>query len=286
MTFARPVGTAPTGPAIIGVAFQRGSVFAAAGVLAALNAEAGQILSSLTFLSPVDAIAGLAGISAVIWAAMFAAWRIGTESRRRFGGVADAGALAAVVALSFLPVSFAGQAGLLICGLYLLLTSPPRDAGRRVALVLLALTGPLIWGRILLNLFAKPILALDAHIVAAVIGTKVDGNVFDAASAGQRFVIGGLCSSVHNISLAIVLWTTAAMLFNIRIDRRYVAVGLTMVLFMFALNIARLATIGLFPAYFVFLHFGTGAALFGWAGLIGAAMLAGFGVIHAAERQR
>ena len=110
----------------------------------------------------------------------------------------------------------------------------------------------------------------------------------------QRTVLIALCFSAVficyvdrvNISLAIVLWTTAAMLFNIRIDRRYVAVGLTMVLFMFVLNIARLATIGLFPAYFVFLHFGTGAALFGWAGLIGAAMLAGFGVIHAAERQR
>ena len=286
MTFVRPVGTAPTGPAIIGTEFHRGGVFAAAGVLAALNAEAGQIISTLTFLSPLDAIAGLAGISAVIWAAMAATWKIGTESRRPFGGSTDAAVLAAVLALSFLPLSFAGQAGLLLCGVYLLITSPPQDAGRRAALVLLALTGPLIWGRILLNLFATPILAFDAHIVAGAIGTKVDGNVFSAATAGQRFVIGNLCSSVHNISLAIVLWTTAAMLFNIRIDRRYVAVGAAMVVFMFGLNIARLATIGLFPAYFTYLHFGTGAALFGWAGLISAALLAGIGVVHAAERQR
>ena len=161
-----------------------------------------------------------------------------------------------------------------------------RDAGRRAALVLLSLTGPLIWGRILLNMFAAPILSFDAHIVGAVIGTEVHGNVFAAAGAGRRFVIGDLCSSVHNISLAIVLWTTAAMLFDLRIDRRYVAVGVAMAAFMFALNIARLATIGLFPAYFTFLHFGTGAALFGWAGLIGAALLAGWGVLGAAERQR
>ena len=286
MTFARPVGTVPIRSAKSRVDLHRGSIFAAAGVLAALNAEAGQIIGTLTFQSPIEAVLGLAGISAVIWAAMAAAWKIGSESRLRFGGRADVAVLGAVIALSLLPLSFAAQAGLLLCGIYLLLTSPRWDAGRRAAFVLLALTGPLIWGRILLNLFATPILALDAHIVAGLIGTHVDGNVFNAAADGKRFVIGSLCSSVHNISLAIVLWTTAAMMFNIRVDRCYVGVGIAMALFMFALNIARLATIGLFPDHFVYLHYGTGAALFGWAGLIGAALLAGFGVVHAAERQR
>ena len=286
MTLVRPVGTVPTGPTVSRLDFSRGSVFAAAGILAALNAEATQIISTLTYQSPVEALTGLAGISAVIWVAMVAAWKIGCESRGRLRGNGDLFVLLAVAALAFLPLSFAAQGGLLLCGLYLFATSPRGDAGRRAALVLLSLTGPLIWGRILLNMFAAPILSFDAHIVGAVIGTEVHGNVFAAAGAGRRFVIGDLCSSVHNISLAIVLWTTAAMLFDLRIDRRYVAVGVAMAAFMFALNIARLATIGLFPAYFTFLHFGTGAALFGWAGLIGAALLAGWGVLGAAERQR
>ena len=286
MTFVRPVGMIPTAPAAARFELRRGSVFAAAGILAALNAQAGQIISTLTYQSPLEAITGLAGISAVIWMAMVATWMIGTESRRPFRGVADSSALATVLLLSFLPLSFAAQAGLLLCGAYLLVSSPPKNAARRAALVLLALTGPLIWGRILLNLFAAPILSFDAHIVGEVIGTRVDGNVFQAPSTGQHFVIGDLCSSVHNISLAIVLWTTAAMLFDVRIDRRYVAIGAAMAVFMFALNIARLATIGLFPGYFVFLHFGAGAALFGWAGLIGAALLAAWGVVDAAQRQR
>jgi hypothetical protein len=251
-----------------------------------LNAQAGQILSTLKFESPVEAAMGLAGISAVIWVAMVAVWKIGSASRTRFGSTADVAALAAVVVLSFVPLSYAAQAGLLLCAVYLFAKSPRGDAGRRAALVLLALTGPLIWGRILLNLFAAPILALDAHIVGAVLGTKVDGNIFQAPTTGERFVIGNLCSSVHNMSLAIVLWTTAAMLFEIRIDRRYIAVGIAMAAFMFALNIARLATIGFFPNHFNFLHFGTGAALFGWAGLIGAALLAGWGISNAAARQR
>jgi hypothetical protein len=265
---------------------RRGGAFAAAGVLAAVNAQAGQIISTLTFQSPIEAVTGLAGISAVIWAAMAAAWKIGSAGERRVEGTGDISVLAAVLALAFLPLSFAAQAGLLLCGIYLLLTSTPHDDERRAAIVLLALTGPLIWGRILLNLFASPILSFDAHIVGSIIGTHVDGNVVHFANGGKRFLIGDLCSSVHNMSLAIVLWTTAAMMFNVHIDRRFVLVGVAMTLFMFALNIARLAMIGLFPAYFIFLHFGTGAALFGWAGLIGAALLAGWGVLDAAARQR
>ena len=286
MTFARPAGTLPARPTVLQLNVSRGSVFAAAGILAALNAEAGQILSTLTYQSTLEAITGLAGISAVIWAAMIAAWSIGSEERRRMRGPRDALVLALVIALAFVPLSYASQAGLLLCASYLYATSRAHDPARRAALVLLALTGPLIWGRILLNLFAAPILSFDAHVVGAVIGTSVDGNIFRAATGNGRFVIGDLCSSVHNMSLAIVLWTAAAMLFNIRIDRQYVAVGAAMAGFMFALNIARLATIGLYPDYFTYLHFGTGAALFGWAGLIGAALLAGWGVANAVARQQ
>ena len=286
MTYARPAGLIPAGPTTFRLDASRGSVFAAAGILTALNAQAGQILSTLTFLSPIEAVTGLAGISAVIWAAMAAAWSIGREDHRRLSGRRDALVLAVIIMLAFLPISYAAQGGLLLCGAYLLATSHGHEPARRAAFVLLALTGPLIWGRILLNLFAAPILSLDAHIVGAVIGGNVRGNIFEAASGGRHFIIGDLCSSVHNISLAIVMWTTAAMLFNIRIDRKYVAVGAAMAAFMFALNIARLATIGLFPEHFNYLHFGTGAALFGWAGLIGGALLAGWGVANAAARQR
>ena len=286
MTVARPAGLAPARPAALSMDLSRGSAFAAAGVLAALNAQAGQILPALSHQSPVDSLIGLGGISAIIWAAMAAAWKVGTDDRHRVAGGMDRAVLAIVVTLSFLPLSYAAQLGLLLSVAYLFATSRGHEPARRAALILLALTGPLIWGRILLNLFAGPILWLDAHIVGTLIGTTVDGNTFRAADGTHRFVIADLCSSVHNISLAIVLWTTAAMVFEIRIDRRYVAVGVAMAGFMFALNIARLSTIGLLPAHFDYFHGGTGAALFGWAGLIGAVLLAGWGVARAADRQR
>jgi len=63
-------------------------------------------------------------------------------------------------------------------------------------------------------------------------------------------------------------------------------VGAAMVALMYGLNLVRLSTIGLFPGYFDILHVGWGAVTFGYAGLVGAAIVAGFGVIDAAARQR
>lgn len=286
MTFVRPVGFVPAGPIRFFRNIRRGEHFAAAGVLAALNVQADQIVAAVRYQPLSDAVFGAAGISVIIWAAMVAAWKIGAEDCHPFSGKRDYSVLAAIIALSFIPISHAAQAGLLLCAGYMVATAAPADAQRRSAFVLLALTGPLIWGRLILNLFGVPILALDAHLVGAAIGSQVDGNVVQfAGGGGKQFLIGGACSSVHNMSLALLLWTTAAMLFRIRIDRRYVLTGMAMVVVMFVLNVLRLSSIGIYPEHFDYLHYGTGAALFGWAGLISAGLLAAFGVTRAVARQ-
>jgi exosortase/archaeosortase family protein len=285
VTIARSAGAIPARPFHIHLSAGRTSLLACAGVLAALNAEAGQIFSEAA--QPLSGwFANLAGISAIIWFAMYIAVRIGLEPSARPPSRRDTLVLCVVVALSFLPVTFAAKAALLLSALYLLATSAPQEPARRVGLVLVALTGPLIWGRILLDAFGSPILNLDAHLVAAAIGTSAQGNIVHFVESGKQFHIAPACSSVHNISLALVLWTTAAAAFRLRFDRRFIACGLAMIAFMFVLNIARLAAIGLYPAQILFLHDGAGAALFGWAGLIGAGCIAFAGVNDAVGRQQ
>jgi hypothetical protein len=286
VTLVRPVGVAPTGPFSLHRRVGRAGAFACAGVLAALNAQADQIINSLRYQSFAVSLSILGGVSAVIWLAMFAALKIGIEDKAARIGRTDAVVLLAAIGLSLLPVSFAAQAGLLLCGLYLYVTSYRGAPARRISIVLLALTGPLIWGRILLHILAGPILALDARIVGVLIGSAVQGNLVDFAGQSGKMLVGTPCSSVHNISLAIVLWASAAALFGLRVDRGYVLTGLAMAAWMFALNIGRLVTIGMFPAQFHFFHVGAGAELFGWAGLIGASGLAAIGVMGAAARQR
>jgi hypothetical protein len=286
VTLVRPVGVAPTGPFSLHRQIGRAGAFACTGVLAALNAQADQIINSLRYQSLAVSLSVLGGVSAVIWIAMFAAVKIGLEDKADTIGRTDSAVLIAAVGLSLLPVSFAAQAGLLLCGLYLVATSAPGSPARRASVVLLALTGPLIWGRILLHVLAGPILALDAGLVGSLIGSPVDGNLVAFVGARGKMLVGTPCSSVHNISLAIVLWASAAALFSLRVDKGYVLTGIAMAGWMFALNIARLATIGLFPAQFDFLHVGLGAELFGWAGLVGAGCVAATGVLGAAARQR
>ena len=283
---SRPVGEAPAGPLSFGQAVGRAGWFAAAGILAALNAQADQIIHALTDKTLSTALIELGGISAIIWFAMFAALKIGLEDETNGLSRRDLAVLAIVGLLSFLPLFFSSKIGLFLAGGYLFATSREGNPSRRVSLILLALTGPLVWGRVLLTLFGGPILALDAHIVGSVIGSAVRGNIVDFARPGMQFFIATGCSSVHNISIGVLLWTTAIALFKIRIDWRYVGIGVAMIAWMFFLNIARLATIGLYPDDFGYLHDGGGAALFGWAGLLGAALLAGFGIIRAAERQQ
>lgn len=284
MTFAGPVGHAPAGRIPLKRQITRAGIFAGAGILAALNAQADQIINILTVKWLTGLLVELGGISAIIWLAMYAALKIGIEGEPEPISRRDAAIISTVVLLCFLPFFFVAKAGLLLAGAYLFATSKAASSSRRVALILLALTGPLIWGRLLLTVFAAPILALDAHIVGLILGTDVKGNLI--AGAPINFFIGGGCSSVHNISIAIVLWTTAAALFGIRLDRRYFGVGATMVAWMFVLNIVRLSLLGLFPDHFEYIHVGGGAVLFAWFDLVGAALLAGFGVLRAVERQQ
>ena len=285
MTFAWRAGEFPTRPLSTASPVRRTPALACAGVLCALNAQADQITNALTWQSPLHAMTSLGGVAAIVWIAMYAALKLGFEDGLLRLGRRDALVLAIVVGLSLLPISYAAQAGLLLCAVYLFCTSRS-DAGRSASLVLFALTGPLIWGRLFLQLFATRILWLDAHLAAAVASTGVQGNSVQFADTNRGFIIGAPCSSVHNMSLAVVLWTTAAALFNLRVDRSYVAAGVAMAALMFSLNIIRLALMSLFPANFDWLHTGAGADLFGWAGLIGAAMLAAWAVICASQRQR
>jgi hypothetical protein len=255
-------------------------------VLAALNAQANDIIAILEQVPIPEAVVGLGGISAVIWFAMYAAIKTGFETAAEPIERRDIVVLATVVVLAVVPVYLAAHFALLLTAIYLLATSQKAEPARGIALLLLALTGPLIWGRILLSVLAWPLLLLDAHLVGLIIGTPANGNIVHFADSPRRFFIAAGCSSVHNISLAVVLWTTAAVLFRVRIDSRYIAYGLAMIALMFAINIARLSAIGLFPSSFDFLHVGGGAALFGWAGLLGAGSLAAIGVAHASAHRQ
>lgn len=263
----------------------RALILAGAGVLAAVNALGDQIVTAFGN-APLLVIADLADVSAILWFAMFAAVKIGWESDRDPLRRSDWLLVSIVVVCSVIPMSVLARAALATCALYALTTTKRGEPARRVALLLAALTGPLVWGPLILYFFAGPVLAFDAHIVAHSIGSSVDGNLVQFAHSPQAFLIGPGCSSIHNLSLAVILWCTAVTLFDLPLDGRTYAFGVAMMALMFAINIARLCAIGLFPGDFDFLHSGMGAALFSWTGFLAILIVAGLGTRNALHRAR
>lgn len=263
----------------------RAAAFAGAGVLAAINAIAGAVIGAIRHEPLIIQIANLAGVSAVVWFAIYVALKIGWEAPPEKLRKADWLALALTVASAMIPVSDVARAGLVICAVYAFATTRQGEPTRRVALVLVALTGTVVWGLLLLHVFAAPLVTLDAHIVARAIGSTAQGNIVRFINFDDSFVIGKGCSSVHNMSLAILLWCTGVALFDLRVDGRLLAFGAAMIALMFGLNIARLSTIGIFPDHFEFLHEGAGAALFSWVGLASMGTLALLGFHDALSRR-
>jgi len=265
-------------------------VFAFAGALAVLNALADPILLSLQGLGLFGTLLSLAGVSAVVWFALFAVLRIAFEPGATETGIAawhraDAFVLMPILALTLFPAPWPATMAVFTGGAWLIATADD-SRSRRIALVLLALSGPLLWGRVILTLFAPVLLAVDGHIVGALAGTETTGNTVGFVGNGARFIIGGPCSSVHNISLAILLWSSIVALLDLRIDRPLINAGVVAIAGMFALNILRLTAIAYFPADFDSLHLGMGATLFSWAGLLLAGLIVGGGAYAAIDRQR
>lgn len=260
-------------------------MFALAGVLLALNGFGDTIVGNFRRLGLLDAFLALGGVSAIVWFALFALLSIGREPGTGVCGRGDLSILVLACLAALVPSAWVAALGLLVMGAYLAATSGRGTRNARIALILLALTGPLLWGRLIMVAFSPALLTIDSHFVALLAGTEASGNTVTFAGEAGLFVVGIPCSSIHNISLAAVLWGSVVPLLKLRIDARLIGFGVAATLAMFLVNAFRLAAIALFPDRFDLLHLGAGAGAFGWAALIVAALIVGYGAYDAAIRR-
>ncbi|HTH28873.1 MAG TPA: hypothetical protein VL918_10430 [Sphingobium sp.] len=260
----------------------RTGAFAIVGCVAAVNGFAGQIATAFYSQPLLVTILDLGGVSAIVWFAIGMLFMIAAEAP---GGAparpADKAVLGLTLAMSFVPLNFAAAVALLLCGAWLVLTSAGGSADRRIAIIMLALTGPLIWGRFLLAFMGPLLLELDASIAGLIAGTPVQGNVVSLPrNHGSLYVALG-CSSVHNMSLAVLLFAAVTQALALRLTPMLLLTGLTAVLAMAVVNILRLATLARFPEHFDLFHTGWGGSLFGALSFIAAGAIIAWGVHHA-----
>jgi exosortase/archaeosortase family protein len=262
----------------------RAQLFAFVGLLAALNGFSDRLLLELKTTGVAHALLDLGGISAVGWFAFCAVVSIACEDGlAQQPGRRDLAIAGLVALLCLIPWASASAIAVLVCGVYASLSAEAGSRSRRIGVILLAFTGPLLWGQILLAWFAPLILGLDARLAGMSAGVPVSGNVLQDVPILHGLYIAPGCSSLHNMSLAVLLWATLLQLFRLRSTPYLVGVGVTGAVAMALVNIVRIAAIVRYPANYTYLHSGTGAELFAWLSLVVAAVIIGGGILVASR---
>jgi hypothetical protein len=256
-------------------------LLAFAAVLAAINGVSTTIFASFEGFGWRGALLDLSGVSAVYWFALYALVTLSRASPTMDAAVeartADRWVAALVMALALWPSARAGAVGVLISALYLARCDDPR--ARPIAVILFALSGMLVVGQLLLVFAGPALLTLDARFVALLAGVESSGTTVRFTGHDGLFAIAVPCSSVHNVSLAVILWASLTQLLGFRVTPRLIGLCGAAMATMVLVNGVRLAAIAHYHGSFDWLHVGGGAQLFGWASLVAAGLVIAGGLL-------
>lgn len=230
------------------------------------------------------ALISLLGVNAALWLALYAMLKIALEDEIAAPPrSADKFVVALLVICSFFPVMVAASAALFFAAVYLLLTTAPGTPLRKLALVALASTGPLLWGPACIALLGPEITRLEALMIGAGTGLPTEGNVFRSYDGSATFIVAGSCSALANISIALLLLVVLTQLLDIPLSRRLAPVALAAVAATILANTGRLAALGLWPEHSHYLHEGGGRQLATWVSLILSGGAIGIGLYRVAR---
>jgi exosortase/archaeosortase family protein len=258
------------GTSLLGAApVTRSVLFLWVGAAAVANGFAGVAIRTWTERGAAYALFSLLGIGAVAWIAAAAALALLARDRDDAAPNRGDWAIAGAVTLATLaPAAPASSVALTCLALYLIATSPRRSALSRSGMVWLALTGTLLWGRVLLALLSRPLLDIDAWLVGTAFGSRQSGNLISFVDGSGRIVVAPGCSSWQGLSIALLFWATVNQWFAVRFDRRALLTLLLALVATVAVNVLRIGAMIEFPRHLAEIHHGWGWHLAVWASLL------------------
>jgi hypothetical protein len=184
----------------------RTEFFAGLYILGCANGLLGRIIQSLNFHDGLGAVLAV-DINVIVLFACFAGIATilseKTKDELRASDLVVGAVFLSLVVLPIFPLAWVAVTGL---SLYILAFARGTLERTRGALILLALSVPMLWSRLLFQLFAKPILDIDAFLVATLLGTHRVGNMVQFADGSGYMVVLPACSSLANMSLAFLCW--------------------------------------------------------------------------------
>jgi exosortase/archaeosortase family protein len=256
-------------PVAESAAFSRSALFFWLFFIAAANALTGTMIRTVQDTGWSYAAFNLFGVSAIVWLGLVAGLALLrndglAEPPRRL----DAAVAVFVAAVALVPVATASAVAMTFLAIYAIVTAERGSAPRRAAIIFLAITGSLIWGRLLLAVFSGPMLGADAFLVARLTGTTQIGNQLAFTDGSGAFAVAPGCSSFQGMSLALVFWATVNQWFAVPFGWKQMLWCLAALGATIAVNVVRIGALAHFPRHFDALHNGIGYQVAAWTTLI------------------
>jgi hypothetical protein len=257
-------------------ALPRDEFFAGLFILGCANGLVGRSIYTFNLEGWMGAVTAFE-INVIVLFACFAGVNLVFRNKQDQIRTLDLVAGAFFLLLVILPVFALSWVAVTGLSLYILFfANDGRSERRRGALILLVLTFPMLWSRLLFQFFARPLLELDATMVTWLLGTERVGNLVRFADNSGYMLITPACASFANITFAFLCWIAVSQWANhrwSRIDFLWSSLACGSVV---ALNVTRIAITGLSHGHYEAIHNKWGEMVLGPIFLC---LLVGFSVI-------
>jgi hypothetical protein len=232
----------------------RNEYFAALCILGIANGICSRAVQSIAAQGWIDTVFFMCDISAIVWTACILGVALILEVQKERVTTLDLFVGAACLVAIAIPIGGASWFALTVIGFYILLIGDVASSRGRGAIILLAVTVPMLWSRLLFRCFSDIILQIDATLVAGMLGTEQSGNVVRFADASGDLVILPACSSLANLSLIFPCWVALSQTTKhpwSSKDLLWCALaGVSVV----AVNVTRMSMMGLNARYYAMIH--------------------------------
>lgn len=244
---------APSRRLVAALDVSRNELFTGLYILGCANGLLGRSILTLNLEGWMGAVMGF-DMNVIVLFACFAGVSLIAASNRDQIRTLDLVMALGFLGLVMLPIyalSWLAVAGL---SLYVLFSANDHAERRRGALILLALTVPMLWSRLFFQFFARPLLELDATMVNWLLGTGRIGNLVQFGDNSGYMVITPACASWANLSFAFLCWVTVTQWVNHRWSSIDLLWSFLACISVVAVNVSRIAIIGLSHAHYEAIH--------------------------------
>jgi hypothetical protein len=231
----------------------RNEFFAGLYILGLANGLVGRIYSTSKFDSWADTLTSLDLNLIVLFACFAGVSTIFSDNREQIRPT-DLAVAAVFLMFTALPIFASSWVAVTGLSLYILLFANGGSKLKRGSVILLALTVPMLWSKLLFRFFAKQILDIDALLVASLLGTDRIGNMVGFADGSGQMVILPACSSLTNMSLAFLCWVSVTQWAGHRWSAVDILWSFLVCVSVVAVNVSRISLMGLSHRHYELIH--------------------------------